>query len=82
MQTSDAVSQVLANQIQTLDEVKKTCAAVPDLVEKAQAEAYRSKQILQLLSSFPTYNADTARVLKGVENLERLAKGMEALILS
>lgn len=62
-----------------MDDVNKTCAAVPDLLEKAQEEAYRSKQILQLLSSFSTYNEDSGRVLEGVESLERLAKGMRAL---
>lgn len=64
------------NQIKTLNEVSKTCTAIPDLVAKAKDDVNRSNQILHLLSSFPNYNADIDKISKGVENLERIAKGM------
>lgn len=72
------VSQVLENQIKTLDKVNKTCASIPDLVAKAQEDEYRSRQILRLLSSISNYDADIDRISEGVKNMERSAKGMRA----
>lgn len=67
---------MLVKQIRSLDEIQKTCSAIPDLVAKAQENSNRSTQILQLLSVFPNCNAQIDRISKGVEGLERSAKGM------
>lgn len=63
-------------QIRSLDEIPKTCSAIPDLVAKAQENANRSTQILQLLSVFPNHNAEIERISKGIDGLEQNAKGM------
>lgn len=75
------MSQVLVKQIKTLDQVQQTCVSIPDLVSKAQEDANRSKQILQLLSTLPNYQAGLDRISKGVESLEKIANGMRVLVL-
>lgn len=70
------------NQIKTLDEVNKTCAAIPDLIAKVQEDADRSSQILQLLTLFPNYDADMDKVSKEIGLIERSAKGIMMFLFS